>query len=213
MQGSFIVIEGPDGAGTTTHSRLLAERLEQSGKKILRTSEPSDGPIGLSIREYLHGGNRLPPSALQLLFSADRAWHVETVIEPALREGTTVICDRYIASTIVYGALQGISKEWLQNLNSKYIQPDCQLLLLPSVDICMARLQKRAKSDIFETRAQQEKIHGEYRAWATENPAVQVIDSGTMKEDVAAEIHHMLCLSMEKPAEKKKDCNEPASAA
>lgn len=188
VNGRFIVIEGPDGAGTTTHGGLLAERLRAGGKEVLLTAEPTDGPIGRSIREYLKGKDRLPASALQLLFCADRAWHMQSVIEPALREGKIVICDRYSASTLVYGAVGGVDRAWLRSINEHFPQPDCQLLLLPSLDVAMARLERRADKDLFETRKQQEQIHAEYRRWAEENPSVTVIDASGAKDAVAAEI-------------------------
>ncbi len=92
---SFIVLEGPDGGGTTTHSARLAQHLRAAGTDVLLTAEPSDGSIGTHISSILDEHRPMPADALQLLFCADRAQHLAQVIEPALREGKTVICDRY----------------------------------------------------------------------------------------------------------------------
>ncbi len=115
----LIILEGPDGSGTTTHSALLAETLRKEGRDVLLTCEPTDGPIGRFIRGELSKEKIDSPAALQLLFTADRAWHVDTVIRPALEAGKTVITDRFSLSTIVYGEALGIDKEWLESMNKK----------------------------------------------------------------------------------------------
>ena len=106
MKGFFIVLEGPDGAGTTTHAKLLAERLESEGHEVVLTMEPTEGEYGKKVREALCGGGVAryapTPEEIQQLFCADRAEHVTQVIQPALRAGKIVICDRFLDSTIVY---------------------------------------------------------------------------------------------------------------
>lgn len=103
IDGLFIVLEGVDGAGTTTHTKLLAASLGARGLPVHTTREPSDGPIGVMIRQILTGrlvvpgmnGPRPPTwKTMALLFAADRADHVEAEIEPNLRDGVTVISDR-----------------------------------------------------------------------------------------------------------------------
>ena len=103
----FIVIEGADGAGTTTQARLLADRLRAHNMdpaSCLLTRQPSDGPVGKKIRALLTGED--PPlassAAMQLMFSADRLDHAERVILPALRAGQIVVSDRYDMSTAIY---------------------------------------------------------------------------------------------------------------
>lgn len=105
-RGLFVVVEGPDGSGKSSVvgevSRLLAEG-GHAGADVLRTAEPSTGPIGTRVRGMLGGeAVTLPPGALQALFYADRIEHVENVISPALAGGRLVLCDRYELSTAAY---------------------------------------------------------------------------------------------------------------
>ena len=86
MTGKFIVFEGPDGSGTSYHSRMLAQTLRNEGKNVLLTAEPTSGPIGTLIRTTLKEGDGFPAESLQLLFCADRAWH-QREIRSALERG------------------------------------------------------------------------------------------------------------------------------
>ncbi|MDD4318913.1 MAG: dTMP kinase [Candidatus Peribacteraceae bacterium] len=188
MHGTFIVLEGPDGAGTSLHAKLLAERLEQAGKKVLRTAEPTEGPIGAWIREILRGREVMPASALQMLFTADRAWHVERVIRPALLEGTVVVSDRYSLSTVAYGTVQGLDQQWLKDANKGFPQPDCVILTLPTLDVCLERLGRREERDIFEQKEVQEKLHDVYLDLAAHDPSLAVIDTDGEKQAVADDV-------------------------
>jgi dTMP kinase len=188
----FIVLEGPDGSGTTTHAAMLAEKLQGQGKKILLTAEPSSGPIGLGIRESLKRGG-LSPEALQTLFVEDRAWHLENEILPALRGGKVVICDRYISSTFAYGEALGLEKEWLRSANASFRRPDVLIFLLPPVDICWQRMGVRANKDTLETRELQEAVHAAYHRNAKEEKAI-VIDSAGGIEEVGQVIERAVML-------------------
>lgn len=185
MPGHFIVLDGPDGSGTTTQSEFLAERLRAEGHEVLLTSEPTDGEIGKAIRGFLKTG-KLPPDALQLMFTADRADHVEKAIRPAMHAGKTVICDRYIPSTIIYGQLAGIPSSWLESMNTLFVQPECTLFTLPSLEVCMRRLAKREEKDLFETEEQQRKLHILYRAFAAQHPEITLIDTDGEKDATAS---------------------------
>lgn len=100
----FITFEGSEGSGKTTQIQLLADYLSQQGKKVIVTRQPGGTDIGRQIRHVLHDVNNgaMTASAEILLYSADRAQHVEELIRPALAEGTIVLCDRYIDSTFAY---------------------------------------------------------------------------------------------------------------
>lgn len=189
MAGRFLVIDGPDAAGTTLHATLLAGRLRKEGTDVLLTAEPTDGPIGTWIRGILKGNVTTPATALQLLFTADRAWHVETVITPALEAGKTVVLDRYLLSTIAYGVALGLEKDWLKDLNKNFVRPDRTILTLPPLDVCLQRLEKRGAHDILERQDLQEKIHTAYRALAEEDPSIIVIDTSAEKFSVAQTLY------------------------
>lgn len=176
MQGMLIVLDGPDAAGTSTHAQLLAERLEAAGRSVLLTAEPTDGPLGREIREALKSG-KADPMALQLLFTADRAWHVRHVIEPALAEGTCVVCDRYVPSTIIYAEAQGIDSIELKTLNNNFPQPHCTIFTLPPLQVTLQRLAMRASHEVFEREDVQRKIRAGYAAMAATDPSIHVIDT------------------------------------
>lgn len=185
QKGVFIVLEGPDGSGTTSQSKLLAERLQQEGHDVLLTAEPTTGPIGVFIRNQLStSGNSVTAGALQLLFTADRAWHVDTVIEPALKEGKIVIAERYGISTVIYGEATGIDGKWLEAANDKFLKPDLLIVTLPQFDIAIERINKRKEKDIMEEKVElQRRIHDLYRAYAANHPECPLVDtSGTLEE-------------------------------
>lgn len=187
MRGRFIVLEGPDGSGTTTHTALLANRLQEQGVDVLLTQEPSDGPIGRFIRAELSLGT-MPSDALQMLFSADRAWHIAQVVQPALESGKTVVCDRYSLSTLLYGKALGLSADWLENMNKYFIQPDVLAIALPSFEVCMQRLNKRDIKDMLEAQDDLQRcVYDNYVSYAKEH-AIPAIDTGASKEDVAAQL-------------------------
>src|SRR5690606_7064266 len=106
--GRFVVLEGIDGAGTTTQVARLTHRLRREKSAARATREPSDGPIGSLVRQILTGrivvpGGRSPGwAAMALLFAADRMDHVEAEIEPFLAEGGVLVSDRYDASSLAY---------------------------------------------------------------------------------------------------------------
>ena len=179
----FIVLEGPDGSGTTKHVELLVSRLQKLQKPVLGTAEPSDGPIGKSIREFLSSGV-LPPDALQLLFTADRADHVHRCIKPSLAEGTCVVSDRYSHSTVAYGQALGLPSSWLQSMNTNFVQPTCVIFALPPFEVCQQRLDKRPTKDTLEGDALQRKVYDCYLALAKEDPRIHVVDTSGEKDAV-----------------------------
>ena len=186
MTGRFIVIEGPDGSGTTLHSKLLAERLMERGIDVLVTSEPTDGPIGTEIRSMLCGNEMPQADAVQLLFCADRAEHVAKVILPALEKGTTVISDRYSLSTIVYGAAQGLDEKWLHELNDKFPLPDIRVIALPPLETCLERMKRRDTLDQYENGGLQKKVYEGYKN--VDLPDTIFVDTSKEKQKTADEI-------------------------
>ncbi len=158
MRGKFIVLEGIDGSGTTTQSELLVSALRQDGIKASRTREPSDGPVGLLIRQVLTGKIVLPRGAnesvemdsrsgwstMALLFAADRMDHVGREIEPALARGEWVISDRYVGSSLAYQSLTAPGEVvealgWIANLNRFAAKPDLTVVLDVPADAAEAR--------------------------------------------------------------------------
>lgn len=182
------MLEGPDGAGTTTHSRLLADALRKQGREVLLTAEPTSGPIGAFTRAQLSAKTIPSASALQLLFCADRAAHVQLEILPALAAGTTVVCDRYALSTLVYGEALGLRRDWLVGVNEAFIKPDVHILALPGVEVALQRIGKRSSKDVFEQDAFQRNVYALYEQAAKQDASITVVHTGASLETAAQKI-------------------------
>lgn len=116
--GLFIAFEGGDGAGKSTQARLLCGWLEELGHTVVVTREPGGTPFGGAVRELVLHGDHVVPRAEAMLFAADRAHHVETLILPALGRDEVVITDRYVDSSIAYqGAGRDLGVEEVRELN------------------------------------------------------------------------------------------------
>ncbi len=173
--GRFIVLEGIDGAGTTTQLRMLSDRLSAAGHKIHSTREPSDGPIGNLLRGVLSGrirmstsagGGPLDQRAIALLFAADRLDHLTSEIEPALLRGFHVITDRYLASSIAYQSLFAPT-DWVSEINAYASSPDLTVLLDVDPKIALGRMQQgRVGEELYERLELLEKIASTYRSVA-----------------------------------------------
>jgi len=117
-RGLFIAFEGGDGSGKSTQGRLLREWLETLGHTVVVTREPGGTEFGRTVRELVLHGDHVAPRAEALLFAADRAHHVETLILPALGRGEVVITDRYMDSSIAYqGAGRDLGVDEVRELN------------------------------------------------------------------------------------------------
>lgn len=165
----FIVIDGIDGSGTSTHSQLLAGFLEYKDLKVHLTQEPSKSEIGKLLRMYLKD-KEIPPTTDALLFAADRDLHYHNEIKKKLDEGYIVISDRYIESSIIYQSLQSekISIDWIKQLNKFVGSPDLTIILDIEPKIALARKSEQVLEkfedtsfldrvrDLYLTRAKQE---------------------------------------------------------
>ena len=148
MSGYFITFEGSEGCGKTTQIEALAKALEAQGKTVLITREPGGTLIGEKIRNLLQDPshkNEISDMAELLLFSASRAELIASRIQPALKRGEIVICDRFYDSTYVYQGLgRAIGMEIVEQLNQITVgtlKPD-----LPSYWIWMLRLELSEQS-------------------------------------------------------------------
>ena len=162
--GRFIVLEGLDGAGTTTQSARLVSDLRGKGKTVVATREPTDGPVGRMLRACLRGDTDAPEvRTLPWLFAADRADHLFREIEPALAAGTWVVSDRYIPSSLAYQSLT-LQFERVFSLNADFRVPDLTVFLTVPVDVALDRLGTRSQLDIYEVREKLEPIAAQYEA-------------------------------------------------
>jgi dTMP kinase len=103
MTGLFITLEGGDGTGKSTQSALIGDWYTEQGREVVFTREPGGTDLGTELREIvLHSRGHIAPRAEALLYAADRAHHIATVVRPALERGAVVIQDRYLDSSVAY---------------------------------------------------------------------------------------------------------------
>jgi len=168
-RGLFLVLEGLDGAGTTTQSQRLADWLRARGRRPHLTAEPSRGPVGTQVRQVLSGrlrasgGGDFDPHALALLFAADRLDHWQSEIRPRLEEGCDVISDRYVLSSLAYQAVSTGDAAWVAAINARAPAPDLTMFLRVSPAVALRRrYAASAEREIFEVPAFQRKVHRAY---------------------------------------------------
>jgi len=190
--GRFIVLEGIDGAGTTTQLERLTEWLQGSGSTVLPTWQPSDRPIGQHIRRILRGEDGTSnPEAVALMFAADRLEHLQLDIIPAVNSGTHVICDRYVGSSLAYqGSFCDI--DWVRQINSYAREADVTIYVRVDVDTAMARMKNRGgKEELFEKRESLTRVAEGYDALfvhgTVEGPTAVVVDGTQSPDDVFAQ--------------------------
>jgi dTMP kinase len=184
-KGFFIVIEGLDGSGKTTQSKILANKLSED-HKVLCTAEPSHGKVGTFIRnDCLYEEKRLPTEVEALLFAADRVEHLQTELTPALSEGKIVICDRYIYSSLAYQGSAGLSLDWIKTINARALEPDFALYIDVPPERVLERLQR--KKSVMETLETQRKVREIYLKYVEKGELIR-IDGDKNKDAVAQEL-------------------------
>ena len=197
-KGRFVVLEGIDGAGTTTQVARLAERLRRDGGAPVRTTrEPSDGPIGSLVRQVLTGRIVAPEgrapgwATMALLFAADRMDHVESEVEPFLEVGGVIVSDRYDASSLAYQSVSSgkggdQAVEWIRSLNRHAMRPDLTVVIDLSSELAAERRERRGEAaQLYEQNEVQHALAVFYRDLAKHMPndRISVIDgNGTISE-------------------------------
>lgn len=169
-RGSFITLEGGEGAGKSTQARMLADELRRRGIAVVATREPGGTRGAESIRALLLDaqGEGWNPKAEALLFAAARSDHVERLIEPALAAGQWVICDRFLDSSRAYqggaGGLNDADIFTLHAIGSGGLMPDRTLLFDVSPDIAADRLIRRDGANLDRISARGNEYHAKVAA-------------------------------------------------
>jgi len=188
MKGKFITFEGIDGAGLTTQAELLEKYLRNKKYEVVLTKEPTNNLIGGIIRAALKKEWITSNTTLQLLFSADRAHHLEKEIIPTLESGKIVISDRYFLSTIAYGMIE-LEKDWLKALNSKFLLPDLIFIIDVPVEVSIERIKaSRFGFELFEEIRKLEKVRNNFLELSKEYKNCFVIDGNRSIKEVHKEI-------------------------
>lgn len=191
--GTFVSFEGGDGVGKSTQLRLLAQWLAAHGREVVTTREPGGTPLGLELRRVVMHGDHVAPRAEALIYAADRAHHVATVVRPALERGAVVLSDRFLDSSVAY---QGVGRELgadaVERLNLWGVEgllPDLTVLLDLDPAVGLARLTaepdrlERAGAEFHERtrRAFLDRAEADPGRWL-------VLDAAAPAQDIAAQV-------------------------
>jgi dTMP kinase len=197
VAGLFITLEGGDGAGKSTQASLLETWLASEGHPVARTREPGGTDLGHEIRDMvLHRRGHIAPRAEALLYAADRAHHVATVVRPALERGDVVLQDRYLDSSIAYqGAGRVLDAGEIRELSlwaAEGLLPDLTILLDLDEDASRARLD-RARTEYDRLEAEASEFHARVRQGflalaAAEPERFLVVDATLPPDEIAAVI-------------------------
>jgi dTMP kinase len=150
-RGFFVAIDGPSGIGKSTLTGLLADRLTAHGCSVVATREPTATPLGSLAR---FGTDDYHGLTLACLVAADRYQHLEHEIRPALQAGRLVICDRYLASSLVLQRLDGVSTDFVWQLNQHADRPDLCIILSGDAACARERAEKRGLYSRFHRGGQ-----------------------------------------------------------
>ena len=195
--GLWITFEGGDGAGKTTQASLLERWLRDEGRTVVRTREPGGTEVGVLIRDIvLHHRGDVAPRAEALLYAADRAHHVATLVRPALARGEIVIQDRYLDSSVAYqGAGRVLDAAQIRDLSlwaTEDALPDLTVLL--DLDPASARARLDADDKPFDRlESEQADFHARVRKAFLELAAAEperflVLDATLPADDLAAAV-------------------------
>ena len=174
----LIVFEGIDGSGKSTQAKMLHEYLLNKGVRAELTAEPTkDSEVGALLKKELRVG-KPDQLYLQLLFTADRAWHVANVVRPALERGAVVITDRYLDSTRAYGGAAGLDGQWLARINGKFPKADLTLFMDVKPEEAMRRLAAaRGTKELFDNIGFLTRVRSLYIEMSRADKGYRVIDA------------------------------------
>lgn len=204
--GLFIVYEGGEGVGKTTQSQQLAVALARAGRPPIVTREPGGTADGAAIRKVLLDSpiGSLSPKAEALLYAADRAQHVDTLVWPALAAGEVVVSDRYIDSSIAYQAagreLSVTDVAGLSAWATGHLRPDLTVVLDIDPTVGLARAARRGRPDRIEAETLDfhQRVRDAFLALAAADPDRYLVVDATLAvavitETVLARVLPMLC--------------------
>ncbi len=196
MKGRFIVLEGIDGSGTTTQTKLLASRLfDLKGMHLLLTREPTRDENCRELTDLLVGKDPRKDAGVFLdAFFADRTRHLSNYIHPNLARGITVLSDRYSLSTFAYQVAQGLRFEDILRIHNGLLVPDLTILIDLDAEVAMKRMGSRADTEVFEHLDFQRVVRANYlefaRYFSGMGQHIAVIDGNRPKEVVNDEIYN-----------------------
>ena len=183
MIGVLVNLEGIDGCGKSTQSKLLLEKLEGEGEKVIILKEPTKRPHGQKLWDMLHGKRKATNEEILELFVLDRKQHVEEKIEPALDSGAVVLMDRYYYSSMAYQVAGGIDVEEIREKHEFAPKPDVVLIFDLPVSVALERVKGHSDADEFEKEEHLEKVREAYLDLEND-PLVRIVDATGTPEKI-----------------------------
>ena len=187
MIGVLVNLEGIDGCGKSTQSKLLLEKLEGEGEKVIILKEPTKRPHGQKLWDVLHGKRKATNEEILELFVLDRIQHVEEKIQPALDDGAVILMDRYYYSSMAYQVAGGIDVEEIREKHAFAPKPDIVLIFDLPVSIALERVKGHSDADEFEKEEHLEKVREAYLDLEND-PLVRIVDATRTPEGIFGDV-------------------------
>ena len=191
MIGVLVNLEGIDGCGKSTQSKLLLEKLEGEGEKVIILKEPTKRPHGQKLWDVLHGKRKASNEEILELFVLDRKQHVEEKIQPSLDNGAVVLMDRYYYSSMAYQVAGGIDVEEIREKHIFAPKPDVVLIFDLPVSVALERVKGHSDADEFEKEEHLEKVREAYLDLEND-PLVRIVDATGTPEEIFGNVWRLV---------------------
>jgi len=191
MIGVLVNLEGIDGCGKSTQSKLLLEKLEGEGEKVIILKEPTKRPHGQKLWDVLHGKRKATNEEILELFVLDRIQHVEEKIQPALDDGTVILMDRYYYSSMAYQVAGGIDVEEIREKHVFAPKPDVVLIFDLPVSVALERVKGHSDADEFEKEEHLEKVREAYLDLGNDS-LVRIVDATGTPEEIFGNVWRLV---------------------
>jgi len=187
----LINLEGIDGCGKSTQTKLLQKKLEELGENTVILKEPTNGPHGQKLWDVLHGKRKATNEEILEFFILDRKQHVNEKVQPALDDSTIVLMDRYYYSSMAYQVAGGLDVEDIRNKHNFAPDPDIVLIFDLPVSTALERVRGHSEADEFEKEEHLEKVREAYLNLESD-PLVRIVDSTRTPEEIFEEVWRLV---------------------
>ena len=187
----LIDLEGIDGCGKSTQTKLLKKKLEELGENTVILKEPTNGPHGQKLWDVLHGKRKATNEEILEFFILDRKQHVNEKVQPALDDSTIVLMDRYYYSSMAYQVAGGLDVEYIRNKHNFAPDPDIVLIFDLPVSTALERVRGHSEADEFEKEEHLEKVREAYLNLESD-PLVRIVDSTRTPEEIFEEVWRLV---------------------